>query len=503
MTTNNFEFDREGFADNARRSFGVHENDAPVVLETMDIVDTGFNRQNYRVTENQRRWREWYALVYQRGLFPEPTMSNGLGQLNQTGSLLHLPLFRVASDFIADAALSDMPSPSGWDDDGGAQEWWADALPMIERALQRGTNHWAIYNLAVFAAEPGLLRAVEPINYYRIGQPEQRDADAGHVLLFPYRTDAADVQRTNDGDDYFDAVEVVKVPPQGEGEPTSQRFRYSGQIIGAPITGVAPSTIRGVQTAGEGHSLYPGAADTASAYMIALSLYSVSLADYDNRPLAIPSGVATAMQGVAANSEEGLRAIRRQFQDIYRPIVALDPNQDMASGELREPQNLTDRQQQLLTLADLFFIQMRLTPSSFGIGIGRGESGVAREKAQDASGILVRRYRRQLASILAPLVDLMGIPGGRQGLQFTWSIPPFQSREAREEQVRGDYQAGLLTLNEARQEMGRAALDGGDVLRGEPRMVDGAATMLDINAAEQDNNGGAPAEPQAALRGRS
>ena len=497
----NYETNKSAFGEVGRgRDTRGHSVTGPIVLDSLDSVGQGFNRGNYPLTRNQRYWARWYDLNYIVGLFPSPTLTNGLEQLNKTNSLMELPMFRDASDFLADAAMSDMPSPSGWDDDQARQDWWTEHMPLIERALQRGTNYWAIYNLAVFAAEEGGLRAVNPIDYYRVGRPEERDADVGHVLMFPYRQDAAARERAEGDAEHYDAIEIVKVPPRDEGVPTTQRFQYSGEAIGAPLSGAGASTITGVHTAGEGRSRYPGAADTAAAYMIGLSMYTAALNDFDNRPLAIPSGVATSMAGVAANTEEGLASIRRQFQDIYRPIIALDENQDMMSGELREPAPMQDRREQLLMLADLFFMQMRLTPSSFGIGIGRGESGVAREKAQDAAGVLVRRYRRQLASALGLLVELMGIPGGRGGVQFSWAIPPFQSREAREEQVRLDYEAGLITLNEARAELGRGMLEDGrgDMFAGEQSMdaLDGGGDMPeDMGGAGED---AAAASPRSA-----
>ena len=481
-------------ADQAITRYGTSIT-GPVILENADAVTTGFNLGQFPLTRNQRHWRQWYDANYVH-LWPSPTMSNGLAQLNELNALLNMPLFRMASNFLADAALSDLPSISGATEE--QEQWFAENTPAIERALQRGTREWSVFNLAVYAVERGIVRAINPIHYYRVGLPEIRDADAGHILMFPYNDRSLAQQQQNQDTIIDNRIQVVYVPPNG-GAVTSQDYYLSGDVIGQPVTARAPSTIVAVHTAGEGDSWYGGARDTAAALMIAVGMLIIELNEWANRERYLPSiaadaiAVAVAGEGQSSATQPGRTAIRRELTETLRPLITI-PEDGMPPGDSREPLNLEDRFRQVETLADAFFMQSRLTPSSYGIGIGRGESGVAREKAQDAAGIAIRRYRRQLAGILGPICSVMGMPGGGDmdgGAQFSWAIPPFQSREAREEQVRADWESGLITRNEARSEMGRGIVDDGDVFKTDTAMDGGDAFD---NEGAQSNTNDAPAE---------
>lgn len=430
-------------------------------------------------------------------------MANGLGQLQKLDSLVELPLFRMASDFIADATMADMPAPSGWPEtaDGPSEPelWYMDFLPMITAAMQKVTNYWSIFDFGVFIVEPGLVRAADPKYYFRVGLPEQRDADVGHVLLFPWLDGTTQYLQSTDTDNAEpNRITIIKVLANGGGA-TIQTFMFNGGIVGNPLTAAQASPITAILTCGEGDSWYGGAANTAAALMINVSMGLVELNHYANRAKLLPSSsvaaIATAA-GVAPGTPGGQQAIRRGLEETLRPILAADKDDvGPGFGDMDEPIQLEDRRAMNEYLGDLFFLESRLTPSSYGIGIGRGESGVAREKAQDAAGAKIRRYRRQLAGKLTEMVEAMGIPGGRGKLQFSWAVPPFQSKEAREEHIRQDFQAGLLTPNEARYELGLGPLPGGDELASarEERMADmDRQAMAQGRQNATQNNGNMP-----------
>ena len=104
-------------------------------------------------------------------------------------------------------------------------------------------------------------------------------------------------------------------------------------------------------------------------------------------------------------------------------------------------------------MLDLFFIASGLPPSSFGIGIGRGESGFARERAQDAASSRARAYRRDLAECLPILVRAAGIPGNGK-VSFNWSAPPFQDRSKRQQELLALEAQGIITKEQVASALG-------------------------------------------------
>ena len=462
----------------------------PVILEHPDAVRDGFNIYQFPLPRNQRNWERWYDGNY-IGLFPPPTMGNGLAQLDSLHGVQNLPLFRVASNFLADAALADMPNITGHTEEQLAQ--WEEYEPLMERVLQHATRYWSIFGGAVIACEPGMARAINPMHYYRVGLPELRDQDAGHILLLPYTDQSVAQQQTQQDHASPNRIEVIKVLP--DQAPTTQKFVFNGELIGGPLGPPAPSTIQAVYTAGEFDSWYGGARDAAAQLMIALAMAIVDLNHYSNREVYLPvsaaDAIATAIAGPGENvgTAAGRQAVRRTLEETLRPLIAIDRDTNVP-GDSREPVNLEDRWRLVETLADLFYIISRLTPSTYGIGIGRGESGTAREQGMQASAIAIRRYREQMGGRLPLILEMItGIARAR--VKFAWPRPPFQSREARAEEIRLDWEADLLMLDEARPELGYGTVGGdkGKMFKSELA----AAAMpqpVDNSIANNDNGQG-------------
>ena len=491
---------RQGPAGRAGTSLLGTNITGPVVITNPDAVKEGFSRAQFPLTWHQEHWARWYDADYTELFVGSDTMANGRAQLQKLNALPNIPVFRTASLLLTDAALSEMPAPSGATTE--QQEWWEAQLPDIQRALQPAARQWGIYNLSVIAVEtpqgaPPRLRSVDPRYYYRVGRLDERDAEVGHILMFPFREGDIQIDQSNQDGGVYNRITVVKVLP--DKPPTTQTFEYAGSKIGRPITAEMPSTIQAVFTAGEGDSWYGGARDAAANLMIAAGMAIVELNQYANRVTYLHAQAATAIaQAVAGskenyNTERGRKAIIREFTETLRPYLILNPDED-PPGDSAMPPDMEGRFRLIETFADLFYMISRMTPNIFGIGIGRGESGVAREQGAQAASIAVRRYRGQLADVLGPACILMGMPGVKCG--FVWPGPPFQSREAREEQVRLDWEAGLITRNEARADLGRDPAPGQDVFVNEaqPQPVDNSINGDDNGNAPAASNGGAGAQ---------
>lgn len=413
-----------------------------VILESMDTAFTpGFNT-NFVEKNNDKRYLEWYDSKY-NSLLPAPTIANGR-KLYTLGHDLGLPLFKLASDFIADAVLNDLPTTTGSD------EFVAEYMPMIDKALRRGTRYWSILDRGVWTAEPGMMRAVNPQFYYRVGEPEQKDALVGHIIAYPYRERTASEQLLPAANLIANRIRVTKIV---QGRAIVQTFMYTeNSVVGQPVTGPEVSPITEVCTAGEGDSWYGGVKDLASQIIIE---YTNSLQDinrFRNRTRFMPVSVANEIRNslTMAGRQATLTQITNLWEDLIRPVVGLVED-DMKPESQRDVLDLSATFESFRSQLDLFFMASGVPPSSFGIGIGRGESGVAREKAEDAAAARARAYRRDLMECLPRMARAMG---STEELSFQWITSPFEKASEKLEEIMTLLAAGIISVEEARSALG-------------------------------------------------
>ena len=412
-------------------------------LPSMEAFGTQFQtsrREKALMAQHAR----WYEDDFRTLLPRTDNLASGYALLD-TDDIIHFPLFSTASEFINDAVIGEMPAISTETD--AQREWIDEHRSMIDRALRDATRYWSIHDLAVFTSEPGFIRAVDPTYYYRVGEPSQRDAVVGHIIAYPYRE--PDLEEINTGSDLErvpNRIKVLKVYPASETNPQGQRstvqtFLISGEagIVGQPVTAEEESPISAVCIAGRADSWYEGARDIASRILLEGSNIHQDLNRYRNRIQFVPASVAAAMRLSLPRQEResatGLD-LRSKIEGKIRPMIALDA----ATGE--EPFDFPEQGIDLSyafefyrSMWDSFFITAGVPPSSYGIGVGRGESGYAREKAQDAASSRARAYRRDLTDCLPQLSIAAGCPAMPKDLGFTWIAPPFKDRGQTEESV--------------------------------------------------------------------
>lgn len=426
---------------------------APFVLENLDAVDEGWNVYQSGIYRYQDDWERWYDGNF-HSLFPEGTMSNGIKQLEKLNSLLQLNHFRYAADFMSDGVGADEPVPSGIDEE--TQEWLDEYIDMIDEARHRAIDYWAIFDYCVMMVSPTMVQAVNPKYYYRVGLPEQRDADVGHCVLLPYTdfTDSEALAQNAQDRVRWNRILVIKL--DNNNMATQQRFFYNDGKIGKSIEAKKASDIVSIVTAGEGNSWFENARDVVAAMVVNDSMSLVGLNQFDNRIRILPALAvenAAAAAGLNVGDPMGLADLWRKLEEDLRPLITYPQGEQPPNLDTMQKPPTMERLAFGQHLAELFTMISRVTPSSYGYGIGRGESGAAREKAQDAAGIAVRRVRRQLARAQR----LICVALGRE-VSWTWDTPPFQSKEMRQMQAREDYNAGFITADEVRAVNGYAPL---------------------------------------------
>ena len=415
-------------------------------VDTMDAFGNGYATTFPEVAKQVQHWA-WYDGDYAT-LWPAATVANGR-RLYEAEDQIKLPLFKTVSDFIANAAVSDMPGQSA--STAGLLRWLAQNDRMLERAIRRGTRYWSVHNKAVWTAEPGMITAVDPLHYYRVGAPEQPDSLIGHIIAVPWYQRMPDEQPTPLMIRLPNRIKVIKVTQEGS---TEQVFRYDGAVVGEPITNLERSTVTAVCTAGDGESWYRGAQDIAARIMISETLLAQEIAMFVNRIRWLPGSVLANIQAARppGSTPLTLTALKAELDSMVRPVIALGGG-DSAPVESMESIDIPGRLAYHDGLYDQFYITAGLPPTSFGIGIGRGESGYAREKAQDAASADIRAYRRDVTECLPLLCRGAGAPKSGN-LSFNFATPPFQTRETQMDYALQLLKAGVISQEEVRTLLG-------------------------------------------------
>ena len=298
-----------------------------------------------------------------------------------------------------------------------------------------------------------MITAVDPVAYYRVGAPDQPDELVGHIIAFTWREKTIEELNTIHDTEIPNRMTVLKV---SGGESRQEVFEYTEGIIGNLIE-TEETAVTGICVAGHGESWYSDVQDLAARIMTEYTLIFDDLNRNRNRPIYLPASIRTDIE--FALQTKGLEAVTaedvaREIRKIIRPYITL------TEEDSQFPEGLNDSTLDLEapfeaynTSLDLFFIGSGLPPSSFGIGIGRGESGYAREKAQDAATARARRYRQDISDCMPDMVVGMGAPANGE-YAFNWSSPPFQDRSAHQAEILGQLAANVITREEAREALG-------------------------------------------------
>ena len=356
-----------------------------------------------------------------------------------------LPLFKLPSDFIANAVMNDLPHATG------QEQFMKEYGNMIDKALRRGTRYWSVLDRGVWTAELGQVRAVNPLYYYRVGEPEQKDELVGHIIAYPYRERTQEEKLNPQSNLIPNRIKVTKV---SMGRATVQTFMYDGAVIvGVPVTPLLESPITEVCVAGNGESWYEGVKGLAAQIIIGYTNLIQDENRFRNRAMYVDAGVVAQLQAMLppmdrpANSHE-LRAV---YDKLVRPLIPIA--KDHQPPTMKEEIDLSDMRETWRSQLDLFFMASGIPPSSFGIGVGRGESGYAREKAEDASAARARAYRRDLEECLPRIARAIS---GQPSLDivFQWSSSPFQNVAEESERLLALNAQGILTATEVRNLLG-------------------------------------------------
>ena len=419
------------------------------IVEYFDTAFTPGFQNIFDQVQLERDWREWYYGRYQSLSRLSPSVENGRALLEPDG-WVNLPLFQLTSDFMASAALGDMPVYASQNEAAG--NWLEANMGFVLKAIRRAGFYWSIGDVCVLAAQPGQVEAVDPVYYFRVGTPDLPDRLVGHILAVDYyeKTPAEQLMPH-----LMLAPNRLRVVKLSDGVATETIYEYAPHTVGRILEGPRPSPITAICAVGGWDSWYKTVGPAAATLLTQFSLQAQQLNRHANRPQYVPAEVLDAVRPQVAPSEEQAAntgtAVMRRFRQLVYPVAGLA--EDSAGGKpMEEPEDFESRLAFLEKCYENFFLATGLPPRSFGIGVSRYESGVAIEKSADSASARVQGFRQELADCLPTLVRAMGCPAGE--ISFNWATPPFQSREAHSTEIKDLFGLGLISIDEARRALG-------------------------------------------------
>ena len=420
---------------------------------SIDQIGTGFMLGSLPRVQEEDNWREWYEGDF-RTLFPNPTINNGR-RLYDAADQITFPIFSWGSSFYYQAAFSTPPTISFSND--AQKEWYAEAEPRFVKALERAGEDWSIKGRGIVVAyADGSVVAVDPTSYFRVGRLHDPDEAVGHILVFRYRSFEQESDRNNPQQKrFFDRVRVARYMPS-EGINTVQEFKFDTFTIREPLGPQEEGDIAGIATSGQRDSWYGDVASIAARYMIRLTNNDVVLNQSDNRIRVLPQGLlGDQTPGEALTPKQRVDKLKNEVRPVLLyPSQMPAPNPDSAIGA---ETYYADRESFSKELVEAIWLSAGIPPSSFGIGVGRGESGAAREKTEHRAKARVQRFRRDLQIAIPAILRGMGCPDG--DITATWLYPPFEDVSTQLPVVLQMLNAGLVDVPTAQAMLGLEIVD--------------------------------------------
>ena len=378
---------------------------------------------------------------------PSPTVDNGFKLFN-VSDMVRFPYFKVATDFYTDSCWAERPAVSGSE---GVERWLAENAERVFLMFRRATQDWAIHGRGVVVVhQDGTLVNVDPPNYFRLGEIWEPDEVVKHVICYRYH-DPGRVDLIPSQYKVLNRIRVIKYAP-AEGVNTVQTFLYHGWRIGVALDEERPAGIQELCTFGLDDSFYGDIQDLMSRFIIQLTNNHATLNRAQNSIITLPTSALNTY-----SDDTDIQTRIQSLRDAVRPIIGLPQGETITPSRLEMATEYPNQQQHLEYLAHLISLVTKVPPTSFGIGLGKGESGIARERSQDAAAARIRDIRDRIARCLPRVITALGAPQGEYS--FTWNTSPFEDRVAKQRQLLELLNAGVISIEEARAALGYATME--------------------------------------------
>ena len=397
-------------------------------LTSLDLISTG-TQWNWPRLTFERDWQSYHDGDFRKLFGQAPTVENGLAILDDISDITVPNFFKTCADFYVDAMFTDIP---GLTSSNEAREAFMNAQrSRVLRELERSIRWRVIKGRGVLLVDSLGVRAIDSSTYFPlVGQIETHSA-LGHVFAYPYRQEQ--LQQPNEFDDPDRIRIVIFAPALGVNE--WREYIYSGNTLGEEL-GRGETDVQGVVTFGPGPhgSFYTDAVELVRDYSIRRAIIRRILNRRGNPHLVAPDNTPANLtldpKGSVLRKDD--RGNSYEYLTYDAALPAQTEVADALNGQI--------------------YTALALPPAAFGVDVTRGESGEARERLMFAALSRVNRLRNQIEEILPPLFDAMGAPEGDTELRWAGdALTPARERAMSAER---QFTAGLITRDEARQDIG-------------------------------------------------
>lgn len=402
-------------------------------------------------------WRDYYLGRLAPLFWGTPTKDNGL-LLVPYESMQSQNWFAVLSRFYSDAVLHEHPSLEPEPPDEFLERLWA--------TLSHAIIDWSFADRGVvYRMRDGAIASL-PVEYY-IPIVDERNPDeiVAHVFFVPYQSEPTTAGQA-------DRVRITRFDERrGINEVQSFEFHGVGQV-GSPVDAAVRSDVEAVWTFGDDQSFYPAISQSVREIHIREGMATKVLNNHTQPKLMAPPALANQIQ-----LPRGVYANQAGLDDPATP----DPFDPATGGVIRGEEGggwafltydaqMTENNLKLQRLVNFIHLASGVPPTSFGVDIGRGESGIARERAMTSAVVKIGRYRMAMKSILQ---DLLGA-----GVEVEWARSPLQDQDEHDRLVLDLYAGDILDRDEVRMHFGYPPME--EVNHAD---TDGAARMGDTGQA--------------------
>ena len=473
-------------------------------VDSLDIIGPGFNIGQLPRLAAYRQFQQWYRNDFSSLYAETPSLTNGL-TLFDFRDLKRLPIFSIASKFYQDSILARRPNVHTQDD--ALSNWLASNARQIFSTLDKAMEYWSVCGTGVIATyTSNKIRQIDPAWHIPVQNPQDKDEIIGHAVMFPwYARTGGDIAPSTQRS--MNRVTVVKYLIETDAS-TVETFEMAGLIIGNRLTGPDPSDLNGVFTFGNGVGFYGDMQGPVGEMMVAWTLLGRRVNRFSDPHLLLPqssSGATITLPDgttVPTTLAQGGADARRSLLDGRGAMIEVPGETTGQYGYLQADVEIIATLDMMQWLSDVIYIASGVPPTSYGVSVGRGESGEARKQAMQRSAQLISEIRFAVELLFPEAARNIGAPvpevnTGDHALTFVWPDDPFEDRQESVQTMLNMLDKGELQKGEVRVAAGwppysdeelneqRAQQDARDSL---------AATMLERTNGNGNNQGGNPGD---------
>ena len=389
----------------------------------------------YQLDPDRLRFPTWFDFYQSKldALFRLPgTVINGLGVLGGLeGITTRFNYFNAVSRFYSAAVMSDLP-----------------LMPAATaRLVQEAAEHWSVCGEACLVTAGGTTRAVRPDYVFPVLNRYDREQVDRFLFVYPRRDD-------QEGD--FGNIPAASTSARvidydvATGEAYEAIRSYEGGGIGDGPRGT-PVSISNVVWIRSGEPPYPIVESITREICIRLNTLQLAL-NTSSLPL-----IQIDKDSLSDGELRGKTASITEIAELLKSPLGLTTVPPFSGEEgaryvERAGTGLVESMDYVRMLLGQLGVLSGVPDYVFGVTLGRPNAET--ERVLFAGQARINAFRRELEDGLEQL-----------GLDVHFANEPFVTRSERQTLIINQYEAGLVTLNEARRALGLDERSDGDGLR--------------------------------------